>query len=321
MKARSLHTVFVLGLCLCCLSCDESFNPKGPYQPVLVVYSVLSNTKQEQYVRVYSTYDPPRFDPYEVSAETPVRDAFVQITRQSTSIVLHDTVVYRRDTLRYGDGIHVYVANVLTPEPGQTYSLAVHASGFPTVSSSVTLPAKAIFQYAATAASAIQNPRFARPVDVAVNLSTLTRLYQIQLFVVFEYREGSVVHADSMEVPLSAPDTSLTDAQWPLSTYADRRGIIQRFGGTAYKAIMDRIVYKHSVAVKFVRTTVHVTQIGEPLFNYHNITGGFNDEFSIRTDQPDYTNIAGGFGLFAAFVLENFHRPYPDNFYYNPEEE
>ncbi|MBI3110742.1 MAG: DUF4249 family protein [Ignavibacteriales bacterium] len=321
MKTRFLHIVFVSGLCLCCLSCDESFSPKGPYEPVLVVYSVLSNRKQEQYVRVYSTYDPPRFDPYEVSVETPVRDAFVRITRQSTSIVLHDTVVYRRDTLRYRDGIHVYVGNSPTPEPGQTYSLEVQAPGFPTASSSVTLPAKAIFQFAATAAAAIQNPRFARPIDVGVNISTLTRLFQIQLFVVFEYREGSVVRADSMEVPLSAPDTSLTDAQWPLPAYADRQGIVQRFGGTAYKAIMDRIVYKHSVAVKFVRTTVHVTQVGEPLFNYHNIIGGFNDEFSIRTDQPDYTNIAGGFGLFAAYVLENFHRPYPDNFYYNPEEE
>ena len=66
---------------------------------------------------------------------------------------------------------------------------------------------------------------------------------------------------------------------------------------------MDRIVYKHSVAVRFVRTTVRVTQSGEPLFNYHSITGGFNDEFSIRTDHPDYANIAGGFGLFPGSIL------------------
>jgi len=321
MNRRFLHTIFVIGLCLCSLSCDDSFNPKGPYQPVLVVYSVLSNIKQTQYVRVYSSYDPPRSDPYEVSTESPIRNAFVQIAQQNTSNVLHDTVVHRRDTLRYRDGIFVYVANSLTPEPGKTYNLVVGAPGFEPVYSSVTLPSKAGFQFAASAPSAIQNPKSARPVDVSVNLSPLTRLYQIQLFVVFEYREGSVIHADSMEVPLWAPDTSLTDAQWPISTYADRLGINQRFGGTAYKAIMDRIVYKHSVAVKFTRATVQVTQIGEPLFDYHSITGGFNDEFSIRTDQPDYTNIRGGFGLFAAFVLENFHRPYPTDFYHNPEGE
>lgn len=321
MNRQSLHTVFVFGLCLCCLSCDESFNPKGPFRPFLVVYSVLSNTKHDQYVRVYSSYDPPRFDPYEVSTETTLRDAIVQITQQNTITVLHDTVVHRRDTLRYHDGIYVYVANSLTPEPGKTYSLAVHTPGFAPISSVVTLPAKAGFQFAATAASAIQNPKLVRPVDVAVGLSMLTRLYKIQLFVIFEYREGSVIRVDSMEVPLSAPDTSLTDAQWPIPIYADRRGINQRFGGIAYKAIMDRIVYKHSVAVKFVRTTVLVTQIGEPLFNYNSITQGFNDEFSIRTDQPDYTNIQGGFGLFAAFVLENFHRPYPADFYYDPEGE
>lgn len=321
MSRRFLHTVSVLGLCLCCLSCDDSFNPKGPYQPVLAVYSVLSNIKQTQYVRVYSSYDPPQFDPYEMSSDNPVRDASVWIAHNGIATALHDTVVHRRDSTRYPEGIFAYVANPFTPVPGETYHVTVLAPGFEPVWSSVTLPSKAGFQFAASAPSAIQNPRSARPVDVAVNLSQLTRLYRVQLFVVFEYREGSIIRVDSMEVPLSAPDTSLTDAQWPTSTYADRRGINQRFGGTAYKVIMDRIVYKHSVAVKFVRTTVHITQIGEPLFNYHSITQGFNDEFSIRTDQPDYTNIAGGFGLFAAFVLENFHRPYPDNFYYNPEEE
>lgn len=195
----------------------------------------------------------------------------------------------------------------------------MQAPGFEPISSSITLPSKAGFQFAASAGSATQNPRSASPVDVNVNLSQITRLYKIQLFVVFEYRQGSAVRSDSAEVPLSAPDTSLRDAQWPVLTYADRVGISQRFGGTAYKAIMDRIVYKYSVVVKFVRTTVHVTQIGDPLFNYHNIAGGFNDEFSIRTDQPDYSNIVGGFGLFAAFILENFHRPYPDDFYYDPE--
>lgn len=97
--------------------------------------------------------------------------------------------------------------------------------------------------------------------------------------------------------------------------------INERFGETACKAIMDRIVFEHSFAGKFVRRTVPVTQIGEPFFDFHSITGGFNDEFSIRTDQPDYTNISGGFGLFAAFVLENFHRRYPADFYHNPEGE
>lgn len=105
MKNRFFHIVFVIGVCLCCLACDESFNPEGLFQPVLVVYSVLSNTKQSQYVRVYSTYDPPAFDPYDVTTDMPIRDAFVRIAQQSTSIVLRDTIVHRRDTSRYHDGL------------------------------------------------------------------------------------------------------------------------------------------------------------------------------------------------------------------------
>ena len=44
--------------------CQNSFNPKGPYEEQLVVYSVLSTRSDTQYVRVYATYNPPGFDPH-----------------------------------------------------------------------------------------------------------------------------------------------------------------------------------------------------------------------------------------------------------------
>jgi hypothetical protein len=48
-----------------------------------------------------------------------------------------------------------------------------------------------------------------------------------------------------------------------------------------------------------------LTQVEDNLYKYYNIVNGFQDEFSIRTDLPDYTNIRGGVGLFGAMTEDS----------------
>jgi hypothetical protein len=50
--------------------------------------------------------------------------------------------------------------------------------------------------------------------------------------------------------------------------------------------------------------TYILTQVEPNLYMYYNLANGFQDEFSIRTDQPDYSNIQGGFGVFGAMTVD-----------------
>jgi len=40
------------------------------------------------------------------------------------------------------------------------------------------------------------------------------------------------------------------------------------------------------------------------LYNYYGIANGFRDPNTIRVDEPDFTNIAGGVGVFGGFVQD-----------------
>jgi hypothetical protein len=47
------------------------------------------------------------------------------------------------------------------------------------------------------------------------------------------------------------------------------------------------------------------TQVEENLYKYYNLANGFQDPYSIRTDQPDFSNIQGGLGIFGAMTLDS----------------
>ncbi|MEX1276339.1 MAG: hypothetical protein WEE20_10425 [Bacteroidota bacterium] len=51
--------------------------------------------------------------------------------------------------------------------------------------------------------------------------------------------------------------------------------------------------------------------------NYYNVVNGFRDPLSIRTDQPGYSNINGGQGLFAAYAVDSVTYRLPDDFVFN----
>ena len=105
--------------------CSEPFSPKGPYEEQLVVYSVLSNTRNAQFVRVYTTYNPPGVDPYAETFDPAIRNAQVRLAVGGVTYTLRDTVVPRDQTARYTDSVHAYVADPLPVSRGDSYTLTV----------------------------------------------------------------------------------------------------------------------------------------------------------------------------------------------------
>jgi hypothetical protein len=47
-----------------------------------------------------------------------------------------------------------------------------------------------------------------------------------------------------------------------------------------------------------------LTQVDANLYTYYHIVNGFQDEITIRTDQPDISSIQGGVGMFGAMAVD-----------------
>jgi hypothetical protein len=302
------------------LGCETPFNPKGPYQEKMVVYSVLSTDSDTVFARVYRTYNPTGFDPYEVSTDQPVTDAVVRLTTGASAWIFGDTLVERADSSRYQSPIFTYMLTGVNMVPGAEYHLEVQSPTAGTVDAIVTLPA--FGSLTVQNAFILQNPTLtANNVTVTIGISSATWGYYLRLYLIGELWEGGAWRPFKREVPMSVEE--IIDCQ---NFYGEFPRMQRRETTTSYEEhimMFENVGYRWAIAsvrsgretdsVRFLRAEFEFLETDRALYSYYNVASGFRDEFTLRTDEPDYTNIRGGRGVFGAFVRQRVSYSVPSN--------
>jgi hypothetical protein len=306
-RLRLIVTVLLIVI----LGCDTSFNPKGPFRKQLVVYAILSTETDTTFARVYKTYDPPGFDPYEVTTDQPVTDAVVRLTSGGSEWVFGDTLVPRADTSRYQSDIAAYVLTGLSVTPGSAYQLNVQSPTAGSADAVVTVPGKGFLSVQNS--FVLQNPTLTDDNIISTAaLSSTTWGYLVRLFLIGEAWEAGAWRQFEREVPLSILE--VIDCQTFISEYPRlqrREGSrsfeehLQVFENNAYRWTIVSLRDGRDVdSVRFLRAEFEFLETDPHLYSYYNIASGFRDEFTLRTDEPDYSNIRDGRGIFGAFVRQ-----------------
>lgn len=292
------------------MGCEDSFDPKGAYTEQLAVYSILASRSDTQYVRVYKTYNPSGFNPLENTSDTPVRSARVVITEGSTEYQLRDTTIQRVDKTRYTDNLHAYIGYPFAVQRGSVYALTVR-SDRGNVNATVSVPGPGRID--ANNAFVMAEPeRFRDDISVTIRLSSVTRGYVVRIYLDFEYLDNGSWIPRRAEVPVSASTGSdgtlifvyprLTQRRMDLIVSAQQ----VEFSLAAYQALLTQLAEQYGQqGFRVVAATFILTQVENNLYKYYNIVNGFQDEYSIRTDLPDFTNIRGGVGLFGAMTEDS----------------
>jgi hypothetical protein len=311
MKSHIIN-LLISGFSLFLVSgCENSFDPRGPYQKQMVVYSILSNSSDSQYVRVFTTYNPTGFDPSEVTADTYVRKARVTLTDDSTTYTLRDTSLTRVDKSRYTDDIGAYIAYPCHMRMGKTYTLSV-ASDQGNVSATVSVP-HAGYVLANNPFILKAPDRYSSDdITVTIGVSPLTRGYVVRLYLDYLVNVGADWVHKRDEIPNSVLSATATTIQYNYPKLIRRTSDVAQpystihFPIAVYTAFYTRLVDQYGIGgFKMVSATYILTQVEANLYKYYNLANGFQDEFSIRTDQPDYSNIQGGLGVFGAMTVDS----------------
>jgi hypothetical protein len=293
-----------ISMLLACSGCENNFSPIGDYQKQLVVYCILTSRSDSQFVRVYPTYNPST----EQATDAGVRGAKVLMTVDSTTYTFRETTIPRDDTTRYSSPIVAYVDFPCTLRPGKKYTVAV-TSDQGSATASVTVPGSGyLYNFSP---SIFQYPRLGTDdIPVTIGLAPQTLGYMLRLFINFETWQGDdslhTVHR-RLEVP-SFGDSLMTPGYYGYPvlerrTYGGFDAIIPHdayFG--VYKQLIEAPYRKH---FHLISATFILTQVEQSFYNYFSVANGFRDPYSIRMDQPDYTNVAGGVGIFAAMVEDS----------------
>lgn len=309
MLRLSKYRVAASVMLMTVVACETSFNPKGEYTEQLIVYSILSTRSDIQFVRVYTTYNPSGFDPYEHTSDTPIRDAQIEISTGSTKYQFRDTTIERYDTSRYGANLPAYVASPFVVGRGKSYTLTVKVPSRRTVTSTVGVPDPAFIS--------VSNPfvlkdpaKFDEDIFVNMRISAITRGFIMRLLLDYKYRSNGKWISGRAEVP-SAVQTSDGNASgfvYPRLTRRSSAAVGEgtetvSFSNFAYRSLLQDLLSEHTgTELKITGAVFILTQVENNLYNYFNIVNGFQDEFSIRTDQPDFSGFKGALGVFGAMA-------------------
>jgi len=323
-----LQRLILLLSFLALTSCDQSFNPKGEFDNTLAVYCVLSTDSDTTIVRVFRTYDPPGFDPYAWTTDPSVTDAVVSLFKEDTAYAVRDTLLTRTDTSRYQSPITAFVAQPFPVEFGKKYSLTVNSPTVGFLSGEVTVPSQAYM--AIVNPYALDNPgqHNKEQAQIQIRLSQFTRGYLLRGFLEYDLLEGAqwIPHRKEVPVGWQTIDNG-GNPLYPIYPALKRRQSSETGDGyedsysNSFPVVAFTITASElhaiygSANLRITRAVFVLNQVELNFYNYYNIANGFRDKNSIRLDEPGYTNIHGGEGVFGAFTVEEVSHDLPPGMY------
>jgi hypothetical protein len=314
--------IFFVGLLI--VSCDNAFNPKGPHEPKVVVYSILSPLEGKQFVRLGLTYDVEGFDPGVHTAEQFIEGASVSMQIGDRTYVFRDTLIQRTDSTRYRGPIKAYVADPFRISPGSSVELFINTPVYGVVRARTSVPGAGIIQVK-NSYLLQQSSEFETQLLVLVDIAVQTRGYLLRHYVVYDVLKSGVWVRERREFPVSVVVFAGTNDRIFVYPKLERRSsepyrenpetetvVVDRLG---YLLVVNQIVNQYgSDNVRFRHVVFQLNQVDRHLYSYYNVVNGFQDQYTIRTDTPDYTNIQGGVGVFGAFMVDSVRIPIPERF-------
>jgi hypothetical protein len=311
-------SLIIATLALVQWACESVFDPHGPYEERPVVYGILSRATDAQYVRVYTTYNAPGAAQQSVDL---AHEAVVTLFGDGTSWVLRDTTIERQDQTRSTTPIEAKVLSPFVPSGGAEYRLSVQLPSGLTVEATAVVPASGFLsvlnEYVLT-----QPTVFTDDISVFLQIAPTTRGFLVRFFIEIEIdATGGGRERKRVEVPQAIRYSSVTQQFEPHYPRLTRRTTPEGgrtpgreffdFQNQAYRLMLRSVMEEHAHLNPVLRRAVFVLiQSDANLYTYFNIVNGFQDEYSIRTDLPDFSNIQGGVGVFGAMTADTLFIPY-----------
>jgi hypothetical protein len=292
--------------------CNQPFDPRGPVDTHLVVFSVLSTDRNTQFVSVTAPFLPSGYGTSEFySTDASVSDAVVTISGPGESYRLRDTILQRPSTSQFTSALRLYAANLFTPRYGAEYVLSVDSKSHGLASTSVVLPGKPTLSMVPKTHFRLLDPYQYHSdslLEFSIELSAIAKGYIARLFIDFDVPNGAEWQRIRIEMPSSVGDStySLLSPRYPgLSecTTSDAFLIGWKLG---YLKSIFKDVGQRYTSVSYRQVVLEVLQVEANLYSYCLASRVDRDPRSIRLDQPLYPRISGGsYGVVGGYTLDS----------------
>lgn len=300
------------GIPFCCVlitaiaaSCYTAFEPLAPMEPRPVYYSLITTARDTQFVKVSVSRGE-----QSTSSNPDNLNPVITLSRAGQSAQTNTIV----------PSVQAYAAFPFRAEFGATHTLRIETQKFGAIEAAAIIPQRASFDIAGR--STLDTPDKS-PIDIMVRVTfhPTTRAFRIRFYLEADVVRGADTTLMWQEIPLNYTDSLaiIRTGSSPSFGRLEVRTVENVYKQKAYVAAIALLLAKSSGAnrVLFRRVAIHATHSGEEVYKYYSIANGFIDPNSIRADQPDYSNIPGGFGFFGGIAEQRFEYALPEDFAHN----
>lgn len=320
MKKIFLLGIIFIGLAI--ISCDENtFSPKGDYQPRFSVNCIVRADTAVQIATVFKSYDVPGFDPLENHTDPFVKDCFVRIWRQSGAEVhiFKDSSVTRLDSTRYATPINFYYINDFEITENDSLELEVLLPNGNRLRAFTKVPRKVEFDFG--------NSDRILPPDEKSDINFLWQsqeddlIYAPELVLVYFKNENGARVKHEIKMPIDYVDYNGTETLvYPRITARKYLNFsvaaLDKFMASISEGDPNKSNY--TIQAGYLNLFVY----DQNLSGYFSSTSKIVDQFSVKIDELDFSNVQGGFGIFGSFIAQKFSflfdEDYIKSFGYNP---
>jgi len=316
----------IIGVSLALLSaCDQSFDPRAPLEEQMVMFSILSTDRDQQFVQLNRNYMPPGYDPHEYTGNGFVSDATVSIIGPGATFVLQDTLFPRQDTSRYKFPMQAYYCGPLVPQHEALYEIVAQSPTLRTATGSTVIPGQATLTIMSTTQGYLRYPnRYSNEsiIELIVQSQGRARGYFCRMYVYYDVLKDGQWVEERTEVPVSSISAAYTldGARYPGLTPRPENGNFSvYFRNGFYRAVVDDVTYsQHPVGGLIYKWVVFTfLQVDQNLYEYYNVAHQYRDPLTVRLDEPVYSTVDGGVGLVGSYSLDSLTYVLPEKFYGN----
>lgn len=299
-------------------ACNQSFEPRITSSPTPIVTAILATNKPDQFVRIVTTYPSSISNP---AVDYPVTDATVTLSDGVTMYVLTDTLLPRTDTSRYSGPIHAYVSSGLVLQYGKSYTLNLSSPSIGILSSRTTVPSKPSISLSGR--PILERPENFQPgtkFQANAALSQGAHAYIFRLVVSYDVLEANGWVRTREEIPARFKGNipRLENAIYGKVTRVQVPDLVNVYTNSIYYAVLGDISARTMPRpIIFNYAVLQFIQLDKDLYYYYSNVSGFQDPFSLRLDQTNYSNIEYGAGIFASYSVDSLTQILPNDFYFN----
>ncbi|MBZ0199458.1 MAG: hypothetical protein K8H86_06295 [Ignavibacteriaceae bacterium] len=290
--------IFIIAVSFAFFSCEENFSPKAEFKEKTVVNCIIRGDTTFQSLTILNSYDVPGYDALLNTEDPFIYAADVRMWQGDSVFVFQPGEVARQDTSRYKTPLKYYSTNLFRPSQRDSLEIKVILLDGKSLVAGTRLPEYVaykgekgipfpgsdyfILSWEGNNSYTSYIPRFSVRYKVTENnISVIKKKIVAMRYIT---RAGEI----TPYYPKFSTSTSFQYARQALDSafYSISANNPNKDNYTILGGVLELIIFDDNLS------------------RYYSSLNGFLDDYTIRLDESDYTNIQGGLGIFGSMLKQ-----------------